>query len=322
MTNSGLHMGDVVDSIRRHKTVIFIVTVLAAITGAIFYIAGPKKYEGKSEFILRNPIYGDRSNIYSYDTKYLDYFANEDDIDKLVVMAESDMVHDRVIRNLDLAQVYKADPTDPIALDRMMKKFNKNFNITRTENKDMVLTYVDTDPARAAKVTNECVAVLDTAFGGYFREMRRNIYESVMKKGHEEDSTINALTDTLVSLRTEYGIHDIISPSRNNIMLSPMKENGHKDFDRGLELVQNIESVKDQLVGDRARQTTLINQYKTGNDDDQLPMLKVVTYAKTPVSPKGIGGMYTVLAAAFLGIFFSTMFMAFADKYFEKPAGK
>lgn len=319
MYNSGLHMGDVVDSIRRHKSLIIIITVLSAVAGAIFYIAGPKKFEGKTEFVLRNPLYGDRNNIYNYDTKFIDYFANEDDIDRLMLMSEADIVQSKVIRNMHLAEAYNIDASNRKGDEQLARRFSKSFNITRTEYKDLILTYMDIDPERAAKVANECVTVLDSTFSEYYREMRRGMYQSIIDKVKEEDSTVNSLTDTLIKLRSEYGINDIISPSRNNLMLSPMKENGHKDFGKGVELIQNIESLKDQVVADRAKQTTLINQYTTGNRRDQMPMLKVLTYAKTPVSPKGIGGMYTLLAAAFLGFFFSTMLMAFADRYLGKP---
>jgi hypothetical protein len=84
-----------------------------------------------------------------------------------------------------------------------------------------------------------------------------------------------------------------------------------------MELIQNTESIKDEIVAQHTKQLTLVTQYKTGLKDDQLPLLKVVTVAKNPVSPKGIGGMYTVLACAFLGFFFSTMLMLFIDGSYE-----
>ncbi len=321
MSNNGLHLGDVIDSIRRHKTLIVIITLVASVSGAAFYLAGPKKFEGKTEFILRNPLYGDRNNLYNYDTKFIDYFANEDDIDRLILMSEADIVQSKVIRNLDLAHAYGIDVSNRKGEEQLARKFSKSYNITRTEYKDLVLSYTDIDPERAAKVANECVAVLDSVFSDYYKEMRRGMYYSIVDKVHEEDSSINALTDTLTRLRELYGIVDIISPSRNNLMLSSMKESGKPNYGHGVELIQNIESLKDQLVADRAKQTTLVNQYKTGIRIDQMPMIKVVTMAKVPVSPKGIGGMYTVLACAFLGFFFSTMLMAFTDRYFGKPTG-
>ncbi len=315
MSDSGLNLTDVVQSVRKHKGIIIGITFAAALAGVIFYFAGPKKYEAKTEFILRNPLYGDRNNLYNYDTKFIDYFANEDDVDRLMLMAGSDMVQGQVIKNTHLAEAYGIDASNRKGEHQLAKKFEKNFSVTRTEYKDIVLSYDDTDPERAATVANECVKVLESTFGGYYRDMRKGMYMSILEKVKEEDSTIDALTDTLSALRDQYGIYDIISPARNNIMLSPMKDNGHKNYGRGVEQVQNIESLKDQLVSDRARQTTLVNQYKTGISGELMPMLKVVTDAKTPVSPKGIGGFYTLLASAFLGFFFSAMLMSLADRY-------
>ena len=322
MSTPGLNLPDVIESIRKHKGLILTITMASAIAGAIFYLAGPKKYEAKTEFILRNPLYGDRNNLYNNDTKFIDYFANEDDIDRLILMSEAEIVQGRVIRNLRLAEAYKIDVSNRKGEQQLERKFSKSYNILRTEYKDLVLSYVDTDPDRAAVVANMCVKVLDSTFGDYYKDMRAGMYLSILEKVHEEDSSINVLTDTLTVLREEYHIYDIISPARYNLMLGTMKENSHKNFGRGVELIQNIESLKDQLVADRARQMTLVNQYKTGNRQDQMPMLKVVSVAKNPVSPKGIGGMYTVLACALLGFFFSTWLMVFADSSLFRPTNK
>jgi hypothetical protein len=314
MSDHGLRIMDVINSIRKHKNVVVFITVATAIAGAVFYLAGPKRYEGKTEFILRNPSYGDRNFIYNSESKFIDYFANEDDIDRLIIMAQSGTVETRVISNMHLAEAYGIDASNRKGEQQVERKFSKNFNITRTEFKSLVLTYVDTDPERAAKVTNECVKVLETSFGDYFKEMRRSMYESVLDKIQQEDSTLNTLTDTMVAMRDRYGIFDIVNPARYNLMMSaPLKSTGNKNYTRGLELIQNLESLKDQVVTDRARQLSLVNQYKTGLKEDQLPLLKVVTVAKNPVSPKGIGGMYTVLACALIGFFFSTVLMMFAD---------
>lgn len=314
MSSSGLRLTDVVDSVRKHKSLIAVITVVSAIAGALFYLAGPKKYEAKTEFVVRNPLYGDRNNLYNYETKFIDYFANEDDVDRVMLMAGSDLVQSQVIKNMHLAEAYFLDPSTRKGEQQLERRFAKNFNITRTEYKDLVLSYIDTDPDRAAKVANECIKVLESTYSGFYRDMRVGMYESINAKIRDEDSVIQYLTDTLIRLRTMYGIYDIISPSRYNLMLGAMKGTGSKSAE-GIEMVQNYESLKDQLVSDRAKQTTLVNQFKTGNNDNQLPMLKVVTVAKDPVSPKGIGGMYTVLACMILGFFFSTMLMSFVDYY-------
>jgi uncharacterized protein involved in exopolysaccharide biosynthesis len=321
MPESGLNLTDVVGSVRKHSKLIVAMTVLTSVAGVIFYMSGHKKYEAKTEFVLRNPMYNDRNNIYNFDARFIDYFGNEDDVDRLLLMSGSDIVQGRVIRNMHLAEAYGIDAGNRKGEHQVAKRFEKNFNIARTEYKDLIVSFDDEDPARAASVANNFVKVLDTTIGDYYADMRRNIYRAIQIKMHQEDSTIDALTDTLVGLRGKYNIYDIISPSRNNIMLSPMKDNGNKEYGKGVEMIQNIESLKDQVVSDRARQTSLVNQYETGFASNNTSLLKVVTEAKEPVSPKGLGGFYTLLASAFLGFFFSVILMSFIDRYIN-PVGK
>ena len=192
----------------------------------------------------------------------------------------------------------------------------------RTEFKGLLLGYTDTDPDRAAAVANETVRILENVYGGFYKDMRQNMYQSVIDKIHEEDSTINAFTDTLIRLRDMYGIYDIISPSRYNLMLGSMKANTHANYGSGVEKIQNIESIKDQLVSDRARQTSLANQYATGNKKEQLPLLKIVTPAKNPVKHKGLGGILTVLVCTILGFFFSIVYFFIYDSRFWELENK
>lgn len=318
MSDQGLRITDVIRSMRKHKTVILFISFAAAVGGAVFYLAGPKKYEAKTEFVVKNPMYADRNFIYNSDTKLIDYFANEDDIDRVMMMAEADIVQGKVIKNKGLAAAYAIDVSNRKGEEQLSRKFSKNFNITRTEYKSLILSYVDVSSERAADVANECVNVLESAYNEYYKEMRRGMFASLMDKVKEEDSLVNLLTDSLVKVRDEYRIYDIVNPARYNLMQSGMKENGNKNYGRGIEIIQNLESIKDELVTNRARQTTLIHQYQTGNKADQLPILKVVTVAKPPVSPKGIGGMYMVMACAFMGFFFSTVLMVFVDSLKEQ----
>lgn len=316
MDSPSLNQPAIINSIRKHKKFIWAITVLSAVAGGIFHLVGPKKYDATTEFIVRNPMYGDRNNLYSSNDRTYDYFGNEEDIDKVILLSESNVVQAQVIRNMNLADAYKIDTTTRKGELMLEKKFNSDLRLVRTEYKGINLTYTDTKPERAAAVANECVKVLESVYSGFYKDMRRNVYQSILDKIHEEDSSITALTDTLSSLRDQYGIYDIISPSRNNLMLGSMKSNGKPNFGVAEEKIQNIGSLKDQLVVDRARQMTIANQYATGNNKDQLPVLKIVTPAKEPVRPKGPGGILMVIICAALGCFFSIVYMMIYDSRF------
>ena len=323
MASSIYTLDDIRASIRKHRGTIITLTLISAVLGAVVYVATPKRYEAKTDFLIRNPLYNDRNYLYNYDTKFLDYFGNEDDANRVIMFSGSDLVQQQVIRNMNLAKAYKLDTTIPKQELQLERKFDKNLNIMRTDTKDLILSYTDTDPKRAADVANETVLVLEQAYEDFYGDMRKGMYQTIRNKIVEEDSMINAMTDTLAKLRDKYGIYDIISPARHNLMNGAMKENFHKDYGRGIELVQNIESLKDEMVADRAVKTTLANQYTSSFTSDKnkvkMPILKVITVAKPPVNPKGLGGMLTVVVCAFLGFFFGTVFILISDSLFAKP---
>ena len=326
MKNIGFNLADVSESIRKHSRRILILSSICAVLGGVSYLVTPKQYEAKTEFVIRNPLYSDRNYLYNYDTKFLDYFGNEDDANRIMMLASSDIVQMEVIKNTNLSKAYKLDTLKPKQLLKLKRKFDKNLTLLRTEYRDILLTYTDTDPKRAAKVANETVNVLEQTFEDFYGDMRRSMHQTILNKIVEEDSIINSLTDTLAKLREKYGIYDIISPARHNLMNGNMKENSHHNYGLGIELVQNIESLKDEMVADRAVKTTLANQYtssyNTAANTVKMPILKVITEALPPATPKGLGGLYTVISCFLAGFFFSSIYVLASDSYFARKAKK
>ena len=84
-----------------------------------------------------------------------------------------------------------------------------------------------------------------------------------------------------------------------------------------MEQIQNIEAVKDQLVIDKSKFVSLLGEFSTGNQANQLQLTQVITLAKPPVDPKGPGLMLTLIACVFLGVFFSTLYVLLSTYYRE-----
>jgi hypothetical protein len=150
-------------------------------------------------------------------------------------------------------------------------------------------------------------------YQGYFNAIRANIYSEVNLKVKELDSVINSLTDTLALLRNQYGIYDIISPARHNMISSTGKGSG-VNYAKGVEVVQNIESIKDQEVVDRVHFLSIMNEVSTGGSTGGLNLIKIISPAHSP-KPAGPGGLVTVLACWFVGLFFSSMFVLISTYY-------
>ena len=314
MSTPRFDLVDITQTLRNRRRFIITVTAIALVLGAAFGLLKKKKFIGKTEFLVSNPLYSDRVNMFGASTNKMDYFGDEDDVDKVLALGESDTVMLQAIKQAGIDKWYKLDLTDRKQYNKLKEMFHKQMDLKRTETRMMELTYIDEDPERAALVANETEKALESAYRGVYVSMRNNVHNSLKAKMHDQDSIINALTDTLARLRDESGIYDVISPNRDNIMMGTVHGNG-KNLGKNVELIQNYESLKDMTVSDRAKISSLLQQYSTGIEEGQISFFQVTSTAKPPVEPKGPGLIIILASSLFLGFFFSSLYILLATYY-------
>jgi uncharacterized protein involved in exopolysaccharide biosynthesis len=303
---------DIIRTLQKKFGLIVAVTVAAALLGLAVFSVRPKKYKGVSKFLVNNPLYGDRNTLFrSYETRYVDYFGGDDDLDKVTSLATSDTVVDRVIRNCQFQDVYKSDINDVRGHAALMGIFKKNFNLKRSEYKDIEISYIAYDPVVAANVANMTVKVLEETYRHFYTAAKQGMINSINERLSHADSAIAVLTDSLASLRDRYGIYSIISPGRQGQV---ELHGGGKGYGRAVEEIQNVESVKDQLVADRAHYVSLVNEF-TAAQNGSIQYLKVITRALPPTGPDGPGLFMTMLVAGGCGLFFSAIFFLLMAYY-------
>ena len=316
MTNTSFDLIDIIRTIQKKRGFILSMTLVAILLGGLFLLIRHTKYKGEACFLVNNPLYGDRSTLFrSQDTRYVDYFGGDDDVDKIMAFANSDTVRDRIIRNCQFQDVYKKDINDAKGHAALMTTFNKNFNIKRTEYREVQVSYIAYDPITAANVANMSVKVLEETYRHYYTAMKLNIYTSINDKVTQLDSAISALTDTLAGLRDKYSIYGLISPDRHNIISSEARGGG-KGYGKALEQVQNIESIKDQLLIDRAHYISTLNEF-AATTNSSMEFVKLITRALPPTSPAGASVSLVLFLAAIVGLVFSTIY-ALLITYFRK----
>lgn len=316
MSTPRFDLVDITQTIRKRRRFILIITVVAVVVGGVFGLMRKKKYVGKTEFLVSNPLYSDRVNIFGAANNKMDYFGDEDDIDKVVALGESDTVTMNVLRAAGLDTAYKLDINNREQLDKLKDIYRKGADLKRTDTRMMELTYTDLNADRAARVANEAEKQIEAAYRGIYITMRTYAHNSLQNKMHAQDSIIDALTDTLARLREESGIYDIISPNRDNIVNGTVKGSG-KNLGRNIELIQNYESLKDITVSDRAKISSLLQQYTTGTAANEMSFFQVTTKAQPPVDAKGPGMLVILISAAFLGFFFSILYILLLTYYRE-----
>lgn len=293
--------------LKANKRTIFGVTLLALVTGLLFSFFRSKEYEAKTEFFVRNPFYNDRNVLFNRYFQAETYFAEDAVLNRILSLAKADTIQHQIVQKYHLATAYDMDTLTLKQKEKLSKKVNSNINIWKTDNKSIELSFIDKNPERAADIANLIVALLEQNLRSFYEDTRSSSYKILQEKIREEDSTIVALTDTLARLRDAYGIYDIVSPSRQNLILSNNHSNEKKGFSKGLEEIQNIESVKDQMVTERSIHISIANEYNSGNRKERLSLLQVIKKATPSFTPVGLGSMLIVLSCTLCGFLFSIL---------------
>jgi len=304
---------DILKTLQARARYILIVTIAAGLLGGVVYLLKKKEYKGVSEFFIASPYYSDRNNLFRTDKiEFINYFGREDDIDKVIAIAKSDSLAKKVIATLHLAEHYKVDVSKPEKLHDLIQTFQNKFSIKRTEYTSVEASYLDVDAGMAAAITNGTIQCISDMYSGYYGTLKNYAQQAIMAKIHETDSAITKMTDTLVSLRNTYQIYDIISPSRKNIISNNAAHGTGPGYARGMEDVQTIESIKDQLVIDRAQYMSVYNEFNISNKAGELPLIQVYTKADVPFKHNGFGLLITGIISALVAFFFISLWVLIA----------
>ena len=314
MATPSFDLIDMIRVIQKKIRIILVITALAAVAGIVVFFLKPKKYKAETRFLVNNPLYGDRQTLFrSFESRWVDFFGGDDDLDKVTALAGSDTVRDRVIRNCQFQDVYKIDINNPRGYAELMGIYGKYAGLRRSEYKDMAISYTAYDPVVAANVANMSVKVLEETYRHYYTAMKEDMVKAIADKVKQLDSTINTLTDTLAQIRDKYNIYSLISPGREGLITGEIKGGGN-GMGRAVEEIQNIESIKDQLVADRARYISNINEF-TAAENKSIQFIKVISRALPPTGPSGPSLMMTMIVAALCGLFFSCIFFLLMAYY-------
>lgn len=314
MTNVSFDLLDIIRTIQKKKVFIIIMTIAGLLLAGVFLLIKKPKFKGEATFLVNNPLYSDRNTLFrSYETRYVDYFGGDDEVDKMMALAGSDTVKDRIIRNCQFQTVYNRDINDARGHADLMYIFNKNFNIKRTEFKSLEVSYIAYDAKTAADVVNMTTQVLEETYHSYYNQMKQGLYTAISDKVRQLDTTINTLTDSLANMRDRSGIYGLISPARQNVIAGDVKGGG-KGYGRAMEELQNVESVKDQLVTDRAHYISNLNEFDA-TKNNSIGLLKVISRAVPPTSPNGPGAGLTLAVGALLAMGFSILYVVMIAYY-------
>jgi len=164
-------------------------------------------YESTTTFYANSVDQAKPGQIFGTSTRDIEFYGDDRDNDRLLTIAESNDLKDYMIQTFDLYKHYDIDPTKERAAYNVQQKFNKYYNVIKTKRDAIELSIEDTDKELAAKMVNAAREKIDELAVKIIKGQLKNFQSSLEKNIAEKNNQLAILGDSILALRTRYGVY-------------------------------------------------------------------------------------------------------------------
>ncbi len=193
------------------KTILIIVTIVAAIAATIFSMPTfiPPKY--KSTVVLFPTSTNSVSKALLNDNQSykqdLMQFGEEEDAEQLLQILNSSIIRNRIVEKYQLMKHYDIESDNQFKRTLLTKEYESNIRYRRTENMAVEITVMDIDPDTSALIANNIASLLDSLKSNMIKGRALRGYEIVKQEYDNLKQGIALKEDSMTILR-RLGIHD------------------------------------------------------------------------------------------------------------------
>jgi len=189
-----------VQIILKWKWHIIIITVAAAICGAIF---------SSSMFIT--PLY--KSEAVAYPANISPY-SDESETEQMLQIINSQSIMDSIIEKYDLWSDYKIDKNYKFAKTYMLNEYRSKIKIGKTPYEAVSVTVMDKDPFVACNIAKDILNFYDQKVHDLHKQKVGEVVAMYERQLRQKQRNIDSLKQRYTEICTTYGISDISSQSR------------------------------------------------------------------------------------------------------------
>lgn len=137
----------------------------------------------------------------SFEKENILQFGEEEQVEQMLQILNSDEIRERVISKFDLMKHYRIDTSGRYPRTELNKKFEENISFNRTEYLSVRIDVMDEDPNLAAEIANEISDLLDTVKTRMQHDRATQALAIVQKEYLDFNKYLTAREDTLNKLR-------------------------------------------------------------------------------------------------------------------------
>ena len=303
----------IIPIIWQHRKVILIPVIFAIIASSVILLLMPNYYESSATFYPVNSSLLEPS--VQINTRSIDYFGDDQDVDRILSIARSGELIQEVIDEFNLKEHYGISSSGKKGRIQLVKRFKKLFKVIKTEYDAVELSIEDQDPAMARNLVAAVVRKIDLKLKSIIQGAQQNLLENLQSSYNANEQEIIRLSDSLKVLRQQYGIYDSESQAEvlsNMELRSPGNASVQRriaNYSAGISQVKNLEALLLELNEGIADDVLQIRQIEASlsTDRSSIHMIEAPFEPLEKSRPKR--SLYVLGIAALTGFFMILMIL-------------
>lgn len=259
---------------RLHLLIVF---VLSIVLSAVF--SGPTFIEPRyKSFAVVYP-----SNLIPY--------SSETETEQMLQIFKSEELRDSLVKKFDLINYYEINTNKEYFYSDLIKMFNQNVSIRKTEFESVLVEVLDKNPQRACDMVNELIRLFNKKVRNMHKEKAQEVVVISSRQLREKEAQIDSVSAQLRSMGADFSIYDYESQAKevtrgylktvdggasqvNNAAVAEMKKNLEEKGSQFIILNSLLVGLTDQYI-------ELQTEYETALRD----VNKALTYTNVVSSP-------------------------------------
>jgi capsule polysaccharide export protein KpsE/RkpR len=195
---------------KRRRFIIYTCIAAGVLTAGISLLF-PNYYRSTTVFLAGSPDQANPQLLFSQGTREAGYYGTENDIDRILTLAESHELINFLVDSFRLYEHYKINKDRPKASFKVREEFLDHYEVKKTARDAIELSIEDTDRELAARMTNTARNKIDEIVQRLIKNtQQKNLvtYESAIQN---QERNLKILSDSLIALRRKYSIFDPVT---------------------------------------------------------------------------------------------------------------
>lgn len=199
----------VLSTIFAWKKQILTVTLVTLIGSSLIAFAFlDNYYKSTTIFYAASPDIFKPEQMFGTSNKDMEFYGTENDIDRILTIAESGELYEYLIKKFDLYKHYDIDSTNEKAPFKVREKLESLYKVKKTKFDAIELSVEDVDRQLATNMANAAREKVDNISQKLIKRSQENLLNAYASSFVEKEKILISIGDTLKQLRQNFGVID------------------------------------------------------------------------------------------------------------------